>query len=54
MNERQQRIQYENEIEGYKEELKESYKVILELRYLSQNYHLYSKVNEYFYEKLGA
>ena len=39
MVERQKRIQLENELEGYKEELKESFKVIVELRLLI---HMYS------------
>lgn len=32
MSERQKRIQAESELEGYKEELMESYRVIVELR----------------------
>ncbi len=32
MSERQQRIALENQIEGYKEELKESFKQIVELK----------------------
>lgn len=34
MSERQKRIQVEEELEAYKEELKESFAVIVELRYL--------------------
>lgn len=35
MSERQKRIQVEEELEAYKEELKESFAVIVELRYLA-------------------
>jgi hypothetical protein len=33
MKERQLRLQAESDLEGYKEELRESYRVIVELRY---------------------
>lgn len=35
MVERQKRIQAESELEGYKEELKESFRVIVELRWVN-------------------
>ncbi len=33
MNERQKRIELEEEVEAYKEELRESYSIMVELRY---------------------